>query len=124
LDEADRMLDMEFLQMSVMKVLPSKTMFSATFSKDIKEMAMGILHKPEVELARLKTQQWKLLFRSISLCKEKTELIIKLITEGNWQQILVFTRTKQGANKLTEAMINAGIKAATYSTRQGAEQKH
>jgi superfamily II DNA/RNA helicase len=67
---------------------------------------------------RLKTQQWKLLFRiNINLCKEKTELIIKLITEGNWQQILVFTRTKQGANKLTEAMINAGIKAATYSTR-------
>jgi ATP-dependent RNA helicase RhlE len=53
------------------------------------------------------------LLKSVPCCKrEKTELIIKLITEGNWKQILVFTRTKQGANKLTESMISAGIQAA------------
>jgi ATP-dependent RNA helicase RhlE len=49
--------------------------------------------------------------------REKTELIIKLITEGNWKQILVFTRTKQGANKLTESMISAGIKAAIHGNK-------
>jgi ATP-dependent RNA helicase RhlE len=46
------------------------------------------------------------IIKSISCRQEKTELIIKLITEGNWKQILVFTRTKQGANKLTESMIS------------------
>jgi ATP-dependent RNA helicase RhlE len=55
--------------------------------------------------------------------KEKTELIIKLITDGNWQQILVFTRTKQGANKLTESMLKAGIKAAAIHGNKGQRTK-
>jgi ATP-dependent RNA helicase RhlE len=53
------------------------------------------------------------------VAKRKTELIIKLITEGNWKQILVFTRTKQGANKLTESMISAGIQAAAIHGNKG-----
>jgi ATP-dependent RNA helicase RhlE len=62
-------------------------MFSATFSKDIKKLAMGILHKP-VEATPENTTVDAITQKVYLLQREKTELIIKLITEGNWKQIL------------------------------------
>jgi ATP-dependent RNA helicase RhlE len=82
---------------------------------------MGILHHPvQVEATPENTTVDAIIQKVYPCAKEKkTELIIKLITEGNWKQILVFTRTKQGANKLTESMISAGIRAAAIHGNKG-----
>ncbi len=132
LDEADRMLDMGFLRdiERIMNMMPTKRqnlMFSATFSKEIRKLANGILHHPvQVEATPENTTVDAISQKVYRVAKgKKTGLIIKLISEGNWKQVLVFTRTKHGANKLCKKMISSGITAAAIhgNKSQGARTK-
>jgi len=132
LDEADRMLDMGFLRdmERIMKLMPSRRqnlMFSATFSRDIKKLAHTILRHPvQVEATPENTTVEAISQKVYRVAKgKKTGLIIKLILDGNWNQVLVFTRTKHGANKLCKKMISAGISAMAIhgNKSQGARTK-
>ena len=132
LDEADRMLDMGFQRdiNKIMGFLPKKRqnlLFSATFSKEIKTLAQGILNQPVlVEATPENTTVDAIIQRVYKVDKaRKTELIIKLIKDGNWNQVLVFTRTKHGANNLTKRMLKANIGAAAIhgNKSQGARTK-
>ena len=132
LDEADRMLDMGFLRdiERVINLMPSKRqnlMFSATFSRDIKKLAHGILYRPVlIEVTPENSTVDAINQQVYRVAKDKkTGLIIKLISDGNWKQVLVFTRTKHGANKLCKKMIASGISAAAIhgNKSQGARTK-
>ncbi|MDD2780767.1 DEAD/DEAH box helicase [Sulfuricurvum sp.] len=119
LDEADRMLDMGFIRdiRRVITILPKarqNLLFSATYSDDIKTLASTLLRNPaEVEVARRNTSS-ELVSQSVILvdCKRKSALLGELIGKNKWEQVLVFTRTKHGANKLTEYLQKIGITAA------------
>ncbi len=132
LDEADRMLDMGFIHdiKKVLKLLPShrqNLLFSATFSNDIKKLADGLLDNPTlIEVARRNTSS-EIVEQVVHHVNknEKRDLLIKLINDGNWQQVLVFTRTKHGANKLSEQLNKFDISSAAIhgNKSQGARTK-
>lgn len=132
LDEADRMLDMGFVRdiNKIISFMPAKRqnlMFSATFSRDIKKLASGILRNPvEVETAPQNSTAKKVTHSVYKVDKKrKTEFTIKLIKDNNWTQVLIFTRTKHGANRLTQNLIKAKISAAAIhgNKSQGARTK-
>jgi len=132
LDEADRMLDMGFLRdiRRILDLLPTKRqnlLFSATFSKEIKHLSNSFLDRPMlVEATPENTTVEKIDQRVYRVDQsKKTSLIIKLISEGEWSQVLIFTRTKHGANRLCQKLEKAGIDSAAIhgNKTQGARTK-
>ncbi|NNG61528.1 DEAD/DEAH box helicase, partial [Pseudomonas fragi] len=118
LDEADRMLDMGFVHdvKKVLARLPSKRqnlLFSATFSKDITDLAGKLLRNPErIEVTPPNTTVERIEQRVFRLpATHKRALLAHLITAGAWEQVLVFTRTKHGANRLAEYLDKHGLSA-------------
>jgi len=119
LDEADRMLDMGFIRdiKKILVLLPKKRqnlLFSATFSEEIKTLSDGLLNNPGfVEVARRNTTS-ELVTQSVHMIaqKLKSHLLSHLIKHNDWKQVLVFTRTKHGANRLAEKLNADGIPAA------------
>ncbi|CAJ0810417.1 ATP-dependent RNA helicase RhlE [Ralstonia wenshanensis] len=118
LDEADRMLDMGFIHdiRKILNILPPKRqnlLFSATFSDDIRELADRLLDKPAlIEVARRNTTAETVEQRIYPVDRErKRELLAKLVRDNDWHQVLVFTRTKHGANRLAEQLTRDGIPA-------------
>ncbi|SEH64890.1 ATP-dependent RNA helicase RhlE [Rheinheimera pacifica] len=119
LDEADRMLDMGFINdiKKVLALLPKKRqnlLFSATFSDDIRKLAKGLVNNPlEVSVSPANTTAERVEQVIYPVDKNrKAALVTKLINDNNWQQVLIFTKTKHMANKLSLHLENAGIKAA------------
>ncbi|WP_087691130.1 MULTISPECIES: DEAD/DEAH box helicase [unclassified Pandoraea] len=118
LDEADRMLDMGFIRdiRRVLAVLPAKRqnlLFSATFSDEIKQLADGLLKSPAlIEVARRNTTAETVAQKIHPVDRDrKRELLEHLVRENNWFQVLVFTRTKHGANRLAEQLTKGGVPA-------------
>jgi len=132
LDEADRMLDMGFIRdiKKILALLPKQRqnlLFSATFSDEIKALADGLLHNPGfVEVARRNTAS-ELVEQTVHMVsqKQKRDLMSHLIQMHDWQQVLIFTRTKHGANRLAEKLGKDGITAAAIhgNKSQGARTK-
>ena len=132
LDEADRMLDMGFIHdiKKILSILPKhrqNLLFSATFSPEIKKLADSLLKTPVlIEASKANSTSHKVEQTVHHVDKErKKELLIHLLNKNSWKQVLVFTRTKHGANKLSEALIKDKITSAAIhgNKSQGARTK-
>ncbi|MCK4742298.1 MAG: ATP-dependent RNA helicase RhlE [Sulfuriflexus sp.] len=132
LDEADRMLDMGFIHdiRKVLNIVPKQKqvlLFSATFSNDIKQLANGLMKDPaliEVARSNVATDTVKQVVHPVDKGR-KRELLSALIGGNDWQQVLVFTRTKHGANRLSEQLGKDGITSAAIhgNKSQGARTR-
>ena len=116
LDEADRMLDMGFIRdvRRILALLPAKRqnlLFSATFSDEIRKLADGLLHSPALVDAAPRNSESQLVAQRVHPVAQdrKRELLAHLVSSGDWRQVLVFTRTKHGANRLSEQLCKAGV---------------
>jgi len=132
LDEADRMLDMGFIHdiRKIIALLPKQKQtlfFSATFSDEIKKLANDLLKTPAlVEVAQRNTAAERITQVVHPVDKNRKRALLSfLIGSKNWRQVLVFTRTKHGANRLSEQLITDGISAAAIhgNKSQGARTK-
>jgi ATP-dependent RNA helicase RhlE len=132
LDEADRMLDMGFIRdiRKILNVLPKKRqnlLFSATFSDEIRELAKGLVNNP-VEISVNPANSTARTVEQVIYPadkRKKAPMLVKLIKDGDWKQVLVFSRTKHGANKLSYFLNEEGITAAPIhgNKSQGARTK-
>ncbi len=132
LDEADRMLDMGFIRdiRKILALLPKtrqNLLFSATFSEEIKQLSDGLLNSPAlIEVARRNTAA-ELVSQVVHPVdrERKRELLSFLISSNGWKQVLVFTRTKHGANRLAEQLQRDGIGATAIhgNKSQGARTR-
>ncbi|ACM21096.1 ATP-dependent RNA helicase [Geotalea daltonii FRC-32] len=125
LDEADRMLDLGFIDaiQKVAEYLPVKRqtlLFSATYSQSIKQLADELLNKPRrIEVARSNIAADAVTQAIYQVEKSrKREMLSFLISRGKWNQVLVFARTRYGADKLTEELLYDGIKAAAIHSNK------
>ena len=132
LDEADRMLDMGFIHdiKRIIAFLPKKRqnlLFSATFSPQIRTLAKGLVNNPvEVSVAPANSTVKKIKQWIIPVDKSrKSALLIKLIKQNDWEQVLVFSRTKHGASRLAKKLEGNGISATSIhgDKRQNARLK-
>ncbi|CCJ51794.1 putative ATP-dependent RNA helicase [Bordetella parapertussis Bpp5] len=119
LDEADRMLDMGFIRdiRKVLALLPKQRqnlLFSATFSDEIRSLARGVLNDPGEVSVTPRNTATELVTQTVHLVEQhhKRDLVSHLIRESGWHQVLVFTRTKHGANRLAEKLVKDGLSAA------------
>jgi ATP-dependent RNA helicase RhlE len=132
LDEADRMLDMGFIRdiRKILHVIPRQRqtlLFSATFSREIKALAADFLQQPAAIQVTPQNTATELVSQIVYPVDKsrKRELLSQKIGEENWQQVLVFTRTKHGANKLAEQLAKDGINSAAIhgNKSQGARTR-
>ena len=132
LDEADRMLDMGFIVdiKRVLALLPRKRqnlLFSATFSDDIKELAEKLLERPRTIQVTPRNSTVENIAQRVHPVNrhEKAQLLAYLIGQNRWQQVLVFTRTKHGADKLVRSLEADGLRAVALhgNKTQGARTK-
>jgi len=132
LDEADRMLDMGFIRdiRRIISLMPAKRqnlLFSATFSSEIRRLAQGLLHNPVLLQATPENQAAPLVEQVLHPCDmaRKPDLLSHLIRSNDWQQVLVFSRTKHGANKVAERLEKEGLSAAAIhgNKSQGARTR-
>ncbi len=118
LDEADRMLDMGFIIdiKKIIALLPRQRqnlLFSATFSEKIKTLSASVLNKPAFVEGAKRNAASELVDQSVHLVSQrlKSHLLSHLIKHHKWKQVLIFTRTKNGANRLADKLVADGISA-------------